>query len=829
MTFDYLTMNSVIPHYKRDCSTLSEIAKPFEEVWGGGKKMLEILGILNPVANASANKWRLGGEQIGKLTVLFLGLALAIKAVAAAITLFNWASNPLFVVLATLALIISNWEKIKEWWSNPPKNMEAFKAVPTVGSQNYQDYRNNLISQGYVLDENDKVTRLPANVVMENPLYQSQLDIMADVEKQLAQLRGLAENAQVHDLQNKGLMPPTINNNASVTPLYQRQMEDSLKNSGIAVDSQFFKDLQNLQNNVAANAAIAAQNPSVMGDAINNLLNARPNQADWLNNAITVATPQVPQPVPIPPQVPQPVQPAAITPEVTVVNNIPQSPQAVPIQPEVNVQTPQPLITPDIPQAPNHFENFRTELANFQKLPNLWKTAFNNQTIDLANLPDNVNNIDVQMPTQQNAWEAAFSRLQANNLQVPQNTVIDNSVNQIAPAQPPLINKDWENAFNRLQQTEIITPLPPIFVETPAIEPSLQFPNEITSLWKQTPDLWQNALHSSQQNNLVPINLTATSPEVAVNVPPTPVTPPVVVETQQQPKMQIASVVNAITDAINSVNIQPAPQKDEQISYIQNQVQFATPKQIEELIKDYEFVRGQNLNNPEALKELDAHLEILRAALNKAVPETPQVPQPIQPQPVKSELPIIPIARDNNQVLAEGLQTEFNSWLNAFKPSVKYDDNLSNDITSIWRQTPNLWSSALNKLQPNEQNLQFDMTGSATSLFAGTLAEKLQTELSSWNNILRPVSPPPQTQESGQSTQYLIRDNQNQAAMTGNATIGAMNNAEKPVNVNNEVKVEVKPLSQDIKIGEEKIGSICTRFMETHATRLGRNGIMGDW
>ena len=121
------------------------------------------------------------------------------------------------------------------------------------------------------------------------------------------------------------------------------------------------------------------------------------------------------------------------------------------------------------------------------------------------------------------------------------------------------------------------------------------------------------------------------------------------------------------------------------------------------------------------------------------------------------------------------------------------------------------------------------MTGSATSLFAGTLAEKLQTELSSWNNILRPVSPPPQTQESGQSTQYLIRDNQNQAAMTGNATIGAMNNAEKPVNVNNEVKVEVKPLSQDIKIGEEKIGSICTRFMETHATRLGRNGIMGDW
>ena len=60
------------------------------------------------------------------------------------------------------------------------------------------------------------------------------------------------------------------------------------------------------------------------------------------------------------------------------------------------------------------------------------------------------------------------------------------------------------------------------------------------------------------------------------------------------------------------------------------------------------------------------------------------------------------------------------------------------------------------------------MTGSATSLFAGTLAEKLQTELSSWNNILRPVSPPPQTQESGQSTQYLIRDNQNQAAMTGN-------------------------------------------------------------
>ena len=92
----------------------------------------------------------------------------------------------------------------------------------------------------------------------------------------------------------------------------------------------------------------------------------------------------------------------------------------------------------------------------------------------------------------------------------------------------------------------------------------------------------------------------------------------------------VAGVLNFISDLLKPIvatiekilfwlglmETDPVKIQEEQKQILQNQIQFSTPEEIQNLIKDFEAAREYNLNDPEALKQIDEHLEILKGALN---------------------------------------------------------------------------------------------------------------------------------------------------------------------------------------------------------------------
>ena len=804
---------------------IDEFVKIITPAIDGSKALLALLGF---DVNSQVSSWKELGRVIGNVVgaIVILGLAFKTLKVATAIVQgLYWAVSGLFTlvvanpiaaaiiaVIGLIVLLYIYWDDFAKWIKQLWRDIKLY----VDGVIKFWKGIFKMFMGAVTLDWNKFVDGLKMAFKGLRDMVEGVLNFISDLLKPII-------DSLTWVLEKLGLI--------ETDPVKIKEEQEKIIRNQVKFAPP--EELQSLIKKYEEARGYNLNNPEALKEIDTHL--------EVLRTALKQKTaPSGTQPAPTPPEVNVQTRiPAPANPEVTVMNNVPQA--QAPTNTEVAIEN-------VLPQAPS------------------------------VNLPENVNNINitqptvsVQMPTQQNGWESAFSRLQANQLVIPQtvqnqNTIIDNSVSEIAkPPQVPTVSvqmptqqNGWESAFSRLQQNgqNIVNPEvavkvpqpvqilqnkdsnvtpPPISIET--AEPILQFPNEVTSLWRQTPNLWQqefNKLQQNRENNLQPSpevavevmnDITAQAPQIQPTVPQAQITPPSI--NIQQPAIELDKYSDALKD-------------------LQAQMKIAPSEEIQRLIEDYEFVRGQNLDNPEALRELDAHLEVLRTALNQKTTPVPventvnvpeNTPSPISittAAPVMDttnieslltgfriydRTPAVTITSPDN---SNAISAELANYYNAFKAPVQYNNvnlNIPEEFTSLWKQTPNLWKSEFDKLQYNEQDNQNQSAFMRNSLLS---LEGLQTELNNFR--LNPVSPPQPAQPNGQSTQLLIQNNQNQATMTGNAAVGATNEKTPAVNVNNEVKVDVKPVSTDVYLDSEKVGSFSIRYQETHATRLGRNG-----
>mgnify|MGYP002855521138 CR=1 FL=1 len=188
----------------------------------GSQALLNILKIFMPIGESSTDNWKEAGQVIGKIVVFFLGLALAVKAAAVAITLFNWACNPLFVILATLTAIIAKWETIELLWKDPAK-----LNITNPGELNYEQYKAKLINAGAVIDKNDKLVTLPKNIASMANVLQRQAAIV-EAEGNLKHL---------HEQSNLMRENWNIQSNQISQSGWSREMENVYKDLGITTDT----------------------------------------------------------------------------------------------------------------------------------------------------------------------------------------------------------------------------------------------------------------------------------------------------------------------------------------------------------------------------------------------------------------------------------------------------------------------------------------------------------------------------------------------------------------------------------------------------------------
>ncbi|MBQ4469279.1 MAG: phage tail tape measure protein, partial [Synergistaceae bacterium] len=256
----------------------------------GSQALLNVLKIFKPMGESSIDSWKETGEAIGVIVAFFLGLALAVKAAAVAITLFNWACNPLFVILATLTAIIAKWETIELLWKDPAK-----LSITNPGELNYEQYKTQLTKAGAVIDENDKLVTLPRNI--------------ASIANALAQQAAIAEaEGNLKRLREQGAAMQAgwkVEPNQSQAPGWSREMENVYKDLGISTDTtsltNFTNQLKdnfqgwNKTQNFNLGSLDEIKNSSLFTEDLGNFLKQAPQAPEQVKAPAIEQAPQSPQ------------------------------------------------------------------------------------------------------------------------------------------------------------------------------------------------------------------------------------------------------------------------------------------------------------------------------------------------------------------------------------------------------------------------------------------------------------------------------------------------------------------------------------------------------
>ena len=243
---------------------LSEAVKWFDDLftgWFGENNFFsDFLKMFRP--ESEAKDWKEWGKIIGTAITLFLGLALAIKTVAIALTILN---NPLFVILGTIMLLVKYWEKwqsmVEDFWG-----ALGFGKPDASVDELVQEYTN----YGYKFDKDNKIIDVPA--FMQNDPHKE--EIIKDIEAQIAEAQSKAikplTQEEVQKIVSKNLTAsatsaPDIKDVALAAKIQSAQnWQDNVENSGsLALQSALSANaLQQKNSTIKPQISVPAKAPA---------------------------------------------------------------------------------------------------------------------------------------------------------------------------------------------------------------------------------------------------------------------------------------------------------------------------------------------------------------------------------------------------------------------------------------------------------------------------------------------------------------------------------------------------------------------------------------
>ena len=123
-----------------------------------------------------------------------------------------------------------------------PHAMDSLAPAPAAGEQNYKEYRSSLEGRGYVLNDDDTVKKLPADLMMSDMMAQQAAQ--SAVEEQLKKLRDEAAAKMVQEDRAKMLAGMTLQPPAPITqtvegkliPTWSKDADELSKKFGVDVN-----------------------------------------------------------------------------------------------------------------------------------------------------------------------------------------------------------------------------------------------------------------------------------------------------------------------------------------------------------------------------------------------------------------------------------------------------------------------------------------------------------------------------------------------------------------------------------------------------------------